>query len=148
MFYELNKLFSRFGYASANTNAAAQNAATTHLQNQNYNVCVRRAKGYCYICWADWYTSPSVGSFGLSVSPTATAAKGSTGTRCSLDYITVRWYQSYLNMFSTISYRFLKEIRLLLPLLPMLQLQLTDFVEEFWDLLMMLQLLPLFVVST
>ena len=75
-----------FGFLTSNT-ATTTGATTTHLQNQNYQACVRREKGYCYICWADWNTPG--GSFGLSVSPTAAIAKGSTGTRCSLDYISV-----------------------------------------------------------
>ena len=75
---------------SSNTNSAAQDASTTHLQNQNYNICIRRAKGYCYICYADWYTTATVGSFGLSVSADDGAAQAGTGTRCSLDYISVR----------------------------------------------------------
>ena len=81
--------FYRFGYASANTAAAAQAATTTHLQNQDYNICVRRDKNYCVICWADWYYTAGAGSFGLSLSPNAGAVKAGVGTQCSTDYITV-----------------------------------------------------------
>ena len=78
-------LVKSFGYLTSNTNAATSEA-TTHLQNQNYNVCVRREKGMCYICWSEW---DSDDSFGLSLSDTAAIAKANTGSDCSLDYIVV-----------------------------------------------------------
>jgi len=44
-------------------------ASSTHLQNQNYDVCVRRTADFCVICW-----SPTTAGKG-----TATVAKGSFG---------------------------------------------------------------------
>jgi len=78
-------LVKSFGYLTSNS-ASTTGATTTHLQNQNYQICVRREKGYCYICWDSWHTG---NSFGLSQSPTAAIAKGSTGTRCTNDYVTI-----------------------------------------------------------
>ena len=82
-----NRGNNSFAYPAANTNAATADS-TTHLQNQNYQVCVRRAAGMCYICWAAWHTGPP-GSFGLS-NPSADDADAATGTECIGDYITVR----------------------------------------------------------
>jgi len=82
-------LVKTFGYPSANTNAAAQAATTTHLKNQDYTVCVRTEKNYCAICWADWYYTAAAGSFGLSVSPTAAILKAAVATACTADYIII-----------------------------------------------------------
>jgi len=45
-------------------------AGSTHLQNQDYNICVRRRTDYCIICWvpttAGTNATPTKGSFGLS----------------------------------------------------------------------------------
>ena len=78
-------LVKTYAYGTSNT-ASSTSESTTHLQNQNYNVCVRREKGYCYICWAEWDTDDS---FGLSLSDTAAIAKAGSGTDCTLDYVTV-----------------------------------------------------------
>ena len=37
-------LFKNFGYPSSNT-ASTTADSTTHLQNQNYDICIRRASG-------------------------------------------------------------------------------------------------------
>ena len=81
-------LAKTFGYPTTNTGTAVQAASSTHLQNQNYNICVRREKGYCYICWAEWYTAATMGSFGLSLSDAA-ASKSQSGSRCTSDFITI-----------------------------------------------------------
>jgi len=75
-----------FGFSTSNT-ATSTAVTTTHLQNQNYQICVRREKGYCYICYAEWATSP--GSFGLSVSAIANMATANQGTHCTLDYLVI-----------------------------------------------------------
>jgi len=45
-------------------------AGSTHLQNQDYNICVRRRADYCIICWQPTvlgaFAAPTKGSFGLS----------------------------------------------------------------------------------
>jgi len=73
--------------------------ASVHLQNQNYNVCVRRLADQCVICWAPSTigsnVTPAVGSFGLSnggsTSAAGAAAAGSlsgVGTNaCTDDYV-------------------------------------------------------------
>jgi len=66
---------------------------STHLSNQNYDICVRRARGFCGICWTPstqgTSTAPAtLGSFALSVSPDA-AAKSALGATCTSDYIVI-----------------------------------------------------------
>merc|ERR1711936_203179 len=41
-----------FGYPTTTTTVTS---STTHLSNQKYDICIRRASGYCYICY-----SPSI----------------------------------------------------------------------------------------
>merc|ERR1712141_64914 len=54
--------------------------ASVHLQNQNYNVCVRRLADQCVICWAPSTigsnVTTAVGSFGLSNGGSTDAAAG------------------------------------------------------------------------
>lgn len=80
-------LLKNFGYPSSNSNTATD-ASTTHLQNQMYQVCIRRASGYCYICYAAWNSIAASGSFGLS-KPAANASNASQGTACTDDYVTI-----------------------------------------------------------
>jgi len=60
----------------------AAGAVSTHLANQDYNICVRQNANFCYICW-----NPSgigaadniVGTFGVSNAGDATAADVKSG---------------------------------------------------------------------
>jgi len=59
---------------------------STHLANQDYNVCVRKNVGNCFICWAATTTGSATasGSFGLSNGGSAAiAAKSGTGAACA-----------------------------------------------------------------
>ena len=62
---------------SATTIAASQ----THLSNQYYDICIRRARGYCSVCYSPYITSTttqsSYGVGGSSLDPAQTAAVGS-----------------------------------------------------------------------
>merc|ERR1712018_47318 len=69
-------------------------ASVTHLSEQHYDICIRRASGMCYICY-----SPTLGtdatdaailqlSFGLSLSDNA-ASKSDTGTTCTADWLEI-----------------------------------------------------------
>jgi len=57
---------------------------STHLANQDYDVCVRKQIDRCVICWSPITTGnfalvpPVVGSFGVSSSPDAAAAQSSS----------------------------------------------------------------------
>merc|ERR1712226_1240171 len=78
-------LMKSFGYPSSNTNAATD-ASTTHLQNQVYQICIRRSSSYCYICYSQWDTA---GSFGTNISIDAGAAQSMVGTACIDDYVVI-----------------------------------------------------------
>ena len=58
-----------------------------HLTNQNYDICIRRARGYCSVCYDPVITgtaATAAGSFGLSGSGLATPAFSSSyGPTCS-----------------------------------------------------------------
>jgi len=61
-------------------------AASTHLANQNYNVCVRQNVGHCFICWSPRTTGSATthGSFGLSNGKSDGAnAKSGFGEDCA-----------------------------------------------------------------
>jgi len=86
---------ANFGVATSTT-AAAYDEAQTHLSSQNYNICIRRTDGYCYICYIATVNPGTAAAtahqiqatFGLSLSGDA-AAKSVVGTSCSTDYITI-----------------------------------------------------------
>ena len=79
--------FFSFGYPSSNS-ATATAATTTHLSNQKYEICIRRAAGYCYICWAAWNSIQATASFGVSIALTD-ADNASTNSGCLTDYISI-----------------------------------------------------------
>merc|ERR1719336_758133 len=69
-------------------------ASVTHLSDQQYDICIRRASGMCYICY-----SPTIGtdatdaailqvSFSLSLSDVA-ASKSDVGTTCTTDWLEI-----------------------------------------------------------
>ena len=43
-----NLISFSFGYPTSSTTVTT---AVTHLSNQNYEICIRRAAGYCLICY-------------------------------------------------------------------------------------------------
>jgi len=64
--------------------------SSVHLQNHNYNVCIRKELGKCYVCWAPTETgtrNTNSGSFGLSVASTAIATDGQNGDSCTTDFV-------------------------------------------------------------
>merc|ERR1711992_104754 len=64
--------------------------SVTHLQNQYYDVCIRRASSYCYICYMAQIvgttatTQATQTSFGVSLSSEAATAESQIGSDCSL----------------------------------------------------------------
>merc|ERR1711899_266607 len=78
------------------TSATTVTSGVTHLSNQKYDICIRRAKSYCYICYSEWKAGTAViaqGSFGLSVSPSI-ASQAGTNTACTSDYIAIPYGNS------------------------------------------------------
>lgn len=82
--------------------ATAVTAAVTHLSNQNYDICIRRASGFCTICYGPKILSNPVASaaatgdvktaqksFGLSLSNAAASLSGLVGDLCTADYIEI-----------------------------------------------------------
>jgi len=75
--------FASFGWdTSASTVATSQ----THLVNQQYDVCIRRSRSYCSICYTPYIISSTTGtgsSYGLSAGSDADAQKSAIGSFCS-----------------------------------------------------------------
>jgi len=85
-----------------NWQGTATRTTSVHLQNHNYNVCVRQELGKCYICWAPTATgtaNTNRGSFGLSVASTAgaTAPNGQNGDSCTTDFVVIEAGESEAN---------------------------------------------------
>lgn len=83
-------VISSFGYDRSATSVAD---STTHLSNQDYTICFRRAMANCAICYFPAISVPasSTGvqnSFGLGLG-NAIVAKAQVNTQCSADYITI-----------------------------------------------------------
>jgi len=72
--------------ASFNWDTSATTIATsqTHLSNQYYDICIRRARGYCSVCYSPYITSTTIqssyGVGGSSLDPAQTASVGSVCT--------------------------------------------------------------------
>jgi len=56
---------------------------TTHLANQDYEICFRRVSGKCAVCFAPSFSA----AYGLGISGSATAAAALTGSSCTTDFI-------------------------------------------------------------
>jgi len=74
-------------------------SAVTHLSNQHYDICIRRASGYCYICYSPTIIAAitaAIGtpasaaiSFGLSISSIAANPASMISNTCSQDWIEI-----------------------------------------------------------
>ena len=63
--FKMEPYIFSFGFP---TSATTVTSGVTHLSNQKYDICIRRAKSYCYICYSTWKAGTAViaqGSFGL-----------------------------------------------------------------------------------
>merc|ERR1712141_969346 len=75
--------------ASFNWDTSASSVATsqTHLSSQYYDICIRRARSYCSVCFTPYIAtvaSPfSTGSFGLSATGPGPALASSQGSLCT-----------------------------------------------------------------
>jgi len=72
-----------FGWdTSASTVATSQ----THLVNQYYDICIRRTRSYCSICYTPYVISSTTGtssSYGLGAGSDAPAQKSAIGSLCN-----------------------------------------------------------------
>jgi len=76
------------------TSATTVTSGVTHLSNQVYDICIRRASGYCIICYTQAITGTAnlvtlQHSFGLSVSIAEPAGQAGIMTSCTSDYISI-----------------------------------------------------------
>ena len=74
--------------ASFNWDTSASTVASTqyHLANQNYDICIRRARGYCSVCYDPVITgtaATAAASYGLSGSGLDPALASSYGPTCT-----------------------------------------------------------------
>merc|ERR1712241_261922 len=78
----------------------ATETTSTHLQNQDYNVCVRALADMCSLCWlpstVGTSATPTRGSFALSNGGSTSAANGAaagvlsgSGAACADDYVII-----------------------------------------------------------
>jgi len=75
----------------------ALGATTTHLANQNYNMCIRRMGNFCRICYAPKAganTAADQVGFGVSISSAAIAAKSAVDAMCTTDFLTIPGLQA------------------------------------------------------
>merc|ERR1711899_310543 len=69
--------------------------SVTHLSNQYYDICIRRASTYCYICYNAQIQGTTViseatqTSFGVSLSSEAATAESQVGSDCSADWLDI-----------------------------------------------------------
>merc|ERR1712241_522990 len=69
--------------------------SVTHLSNQYYDICIRRASTYCYICYNAQIQGTTViseatqTSFGVSLSSEAATAESQIGSDCSADWLDI-----------------------------------------------------------
>jgi len=85
-----------FPTAVTTASAAAVTQAATHLQNQRYDVCFRRAAGMCIICFqptrfgrAARLDEADQDSFGVSESEQIATTESLSTTDCTSDYIEI-----------------------------------------------------------
>jgi hypothetical protein len=85
-----------FAFPTAITSSSTTiTTTTTHLNNQNYNICIRRASGYCYICY-NIVAATDPNSFGLSAPPTD-ANDSAIDADCTTDYLEIPGAMSAAN---------------------------------------------------
>merc|ERR1712156_350734 len=85
-----------FGYPPTATTVTS---GVTHLQNQVYDICFRRASGYCYICYTPYVSSTTATaattdeatqqSYGISISATDANAEAQIASDCSTDWLDI-----------------------------------------------------------
>jgi len=72
--------------ASFNWDTSASSVATsqTHLSSQYYDICIRRARSYCSVCYSPYVSSTTAASsFGVSATGPGPALLSSQGSLCT-----------------------------------------------------------------
>merc|ERR1712241_1090395 len=66
------------------TSASSVAASQTHLSSQYYDICIRRAKSYCSVCFSPYVSSTTAASsFGVSATGPGPALLSSQGSLCT-----------------------------------------------------------------
>ena len=66
------------------TSATAVSTSMAHLSSQYYDICIRRARNYCSICYSPVISgTTTASSFGLGANAVATIATANVGTYMS-----------------------------------------------------------------
>ena len=72
--------------SSWDTSASTVSKTQTHLVNQYYDICIRRTRGYCSICYTPAIISSTTGtgsSYGLGAGSDAMTQKSAIGSFCT-----------------------------------------------------------------
>merc|ERR1712223_2134152 len=66
------------------TSASSVAASQTHLSSQYYDICIRRARSYCSVCYSPYVSSTTAASsFGVSATGPGPALASSQGSLCT-----------------------------------------------------------------
>ena len=66
------------------TSATAVSTSMAHLSSQYYDICIRRARSYCSVCYyPSIFGTTTASSFGIGSSAAATTATAAVGTTVS-----------------------------------------------------------------
>jgi len=83
-------LVKSYGFDSTSFTTTTSSVSATHLQNQHYEVCFRREKGYCAICFTPYSSTAGASTYGVSGFTTDNAiAKSAKDTECTQDYLVI-----------------------------------------------------------
>merc|ERR1711983_725654 len=73
-------------FAFDTTQSTTVAATQYHLSNQYYDICIRRARGYCSLCFSPEITSTTTtnaASFGISAGSVAAIQTAASGSHCT-----------------------------------------------------------------
>merc|ERR1711993_177278 len=66
------------------TSASTVSSSQAHLSSQYYDICIRRARSYCSVCYSPYITSTTTASsFGISATGPGPALASSQGSLCT-----------------------------------------------------------------
>lgn len=89
-FYATSGTVASFNYPLGQSTVDSSYA---HLSSQHYDICFRRAKGYCSLCLYPTINTATPASFGLSVAGASTNL-ATTDTNCGVDYLVIPTFAS------------------------------------------------------
>ena len=75
------------------------------FRRQYYDICFRRERGYCSLCFTPYLTSAidaDYTSFGVSASGDAAASQSALSTLCGSKYLNTNFNQNFPKYFHTV----------------------------------------------